>query len=132
MSDLPNDIVESLLRIGRVEWGCSFTQTDEQHIEDFRDTLRITREHFGDTEDATAIHGVYLEGSKTVLCHTGPSPNSPQHARILVGAWNQLFELAQAQKGIESGANAAADNSAPDTASNTTTRIIAANGGENV
>lgn len=34
-------------------------------------------------------------------------------------------------KEIESGANAAADSPALDTASNTTTRIIAANGGEN-
>ncbi len=93
--DLPADIIESLLAIGPVEWGQTFCQSDEKHVDDFRDTLRITREHFGIADEATGIHGVYLEGTGTVLAHTGMSPNSPQHARILVGAWNQLVEIAK-------------------------------------
>ncbi len=96
-SELPKDIVESLLAIGPVEWGVSFTQSDEKHASDLLDTLRITREFFGVTDVETGIHGVYLEGTGTVLAHTGMSPNSPQHARILVGAWNQLVEIAKAQ-----------------------------------
>lgn len=95
---LPNDIIERLLAVGRVEWGTSLYQADEKHVEDFRDTLRITREHFATEADETAIHGVYLEGTGTVLAHTGNSPNSPQHARILVGAWNQLVDMALAAK----------------------------------
>jgi len=93
--DLPADIIESLLAIGPVEWGVSLTQSDEKHASDLLDTLRITREHFGVTDEETGIHGVYLEGTGTVLAHTGMSPNSPQHARILVGAWNQLVEIAK-------------------------------------
>lgn len=96
MSEIPDDVIESLLKIGKVEWGQTFTQTDEKHVEDFKDTLRLTREYFDIEADETAIHGVYLEGTGVVLAHTGMSPNSPQHARILVGAWNQLVELAQA------------------------------------
>lgn len=121
MSELPNDIVESLLSIGRVEWGTTEAQSDAKHVEDFKNTLRITREHF-DFTDKRSIHGVYLEGEPIVLCHTGHSPNSPQHARILAGAWNQLVELAQAQKSFESGANAAANSPAPEVSEASPTR----------
>ena len=94
---LPDDIVERVLAIGRVEWGTSHYQTDEQHVDDFRDTLRITREHFKREERVTAIHGLFLAGSNTILANTGNSPNSPQHARILTGVWNQLVDLAEQQ-----------------------------------
>lgn len=94
--ELPEDIIKSLLQIGLVEWGQTFCQSDEKHVEDFRDTLRITRDHFGIEAEETTIHYVCLEGTSTVLAHTGMSPNSPQHARILAGAWNQLVELAKA------------------------------------
>lgn len=95
--NLPDDIVARLLAVGRVEWGTSLYQTDEEHVEDYRNTLRITREHFATEAEETAIHGVYLDGTNTVLAHTGNSPNSPQHARILVGAWNQLVDWAETQ-----------------------------------
>lgn len=95
--DLPADIVESLLAIGPVEWGQTHTQTDGKHIDDLEDTLRLTREHFGIEDKETAIHGIYLAGSGVVVAHTGMSPNSPQHARILAGAWNQLVDLARSQ-----------------------------------
>lgn len=95
---LPQDIVDSLLAIGPVEWGRTLSQTDEMHIADFTSTLRLTREHFGVTQDKTTIHGVYPAGENVVLAHMGTSPNSPQHARILVGAWNELVERARAQE----------------------------------
>lgn len=93
-TQFPHDVIATLLAIGPVEWGRSFEQPDEKHVSDFVDTLRITREHFG-TQGETAIHGVYLAGTNTVLAHTGSSPNSPQHARILVGAWNRMVEIAR-------------------------------------
>lgn len=99
MSELPDDVIESLLKIGKVEWGSTFTQPDEKHVEDLRDTLRLTREYFEMEVGDTAIHGVYLEGTGVVLAHTGMSPNSPQHARILAGAWNQLVDIAESSKG---------------------------------
>lgn len=96
-NELPDDIVERILSVGRVEWGTSHRQTDEQHVDDLRDTLRITREHFEMGERETAIHYLFLDGSGTVLANCGNSPNSPQHARILAGAWNQLVDLAEDQ-----------------------------------
>lgn len=102
--ELPDDVIESLLAMGRVEWGTSLHQPDEKHVEDLRDTLRITREYFGTEEEETAVHGVYLAGTNTVLAHTGNSPNSPQHARILVGAWNQLVDIAEAARAGASNA----------------------------
>jgi len=33
------------------------------------------------------------------------SPNSPQHARILVGAWNQLVEIAKVQAATTEGSD---------------------------
>lgn len=95
-TDLPADIIESLLAIGPVEWGQTHKQNDGKHIDDLEDTLRLTREHFGIEDKETAIHGLYLAGTGIVLAHTGMSPNSPQHARILSGAWNNLVEIAKA------------------------------------
>jgi hypothetical protein len=91
---LPKDVADSLLAIGRIEWGATEAQSDAKHVSDFKRTLKITRKHFG-TEGDVALHGVYIAGENTVVAHTGTSPNSPQHARILVGAWNHLVELAE-------------------------------------
>lgn len=99
MSYLPQDVVESVLSIGPVEWGATDSQRDEQHIADFANTLRLTREHF-DTEGDAALHGIYIAGSNTVVAHTGISPNSPQHARILAGAWNYLVDVAKQQQQV--------------------------------
>lgn len=93
---IPTDVITSILSIGRVEWGATEEKSSEDHLIDLDDTLRMTREYF-DLEDVpVAMHGVYIEGSEVVVCHTGTSPNSPQHARILTGAWNRLHELALA------------------------------------
>lgn len=94
---LPDDIRERVLSVGRVVWGTSLYQPDEEHIQDVRDTLRITREHFNISEENTAIHYLFLEGTNIVLAHVGNSPNSPQHARILAGAWNQLVDIASVE-----------------------------------
>lgn len=98
---MPDDVIESLMAIGPVEWGATHSQEDEKHVEDLRDTLRLTREHFNIDAENTAIHGVYLAGTGTVLAHTGNSPNSPQHARIIAGIWNHLVELAESTRRVE-------------------------------
>ncbi|AQQ02398.1 hypothetical protein B0E33_01335 [Roseibium algicola] len=100
MNRIPDDIVERLLAVGPVEWGETATQSDEEHINQFRNTLNLTRDNF-DLPDETALQGVYLEGSETIICHTGPSPNSAAHARIIVATWNHLLELAKAQLAAE-------------------------------
>ena len=93
---LPDDIVKSLLNIGRVDWASTEVQSDEDHVADFKRTLELTRENFG-TEGDVALHYVAIEGTGIVVAHTGTSPNSPQHARVMAGAWNHLVEMAEAQ-----------------------------------
>ena len=96
MNDIPEDIAEHVLRMGRIQWGLSGPKSDEDHLADFASTLRLTREHF-ETVGDQELHGCYLNGTETVLCHTGVSPNSPIHARILVGLWNQLHDTLAAE-----------------------------------
>ncbi|PWE52009.1 hypothetical protein DEM27_33380, partial [Metarhizobium album] len=99
--ELPADVIESLLKVGLVEWGQTFCQSDEKHIEDYRDTLRMTREGYEIEAEETTISYVALAGTSIVLANTGNSPNSRQTARILVGAWNQLVEIAMASTTAE-------------------------------
>lgn len=96
-TELPADIVEHLLAIGTADWGTTFCQSDEKHVKDFARSLRITREGAGIEAEETTIHYVCLEGTGTILALAGNSPNSPQTARILAGAWNHLLEIAKAQ-----------------------------------
>lgn len=93
---LPDEMATAILAIGRVEWGGPDPRSDEKHVEDFANTLRLTREHFK-TEGPQALHGVYIEGTGIVVCHTGTSPNSGIHAQTLTGAWNWLLAIAAAQ-----------------------------------
>lgn len=93
---IPQDIVEQVLSMGRVEWGATEEKTSQHHVADFENTLRLTREHFNYEDRPVAMQGVYLAGTETVLCHTGTSPNSGQNARVIVGIWNQLYDLCTA------------------------------------
>lgn len=92
---IPPDIAESMLKIGKVEWGCTEAQSDEAHLAGYADVLRRTREHFGTTGD-TEMHGLYVAGGEIVVAFTGNSPNSPQHARMLTAAWNAMVDWATA------------------------------------
>ena len=91
---LPDDIRDTLLRIGEVEWGATAPHDIQGHIEHLRRTLEITDSTHGQSSP-TQMHGVYIRGTEIVLCHTGTSPNSPQHARIIVGAWNHLVQVSR-------------------------------------
>lgn len=95
-----------------VEWGSTGAQTDEEHVEQFRKTLQETHAHFNTTEPRE-LHGVYLKGTETVICHTGTSPNSPMFARIITGLimsalriHNNLAKAANSQTQIKEPANA--------------------------
>ena len=93
---IPRDVAEQVMEMGRVEWGATAEQTANQHIEGFSNSLRLTREHFNLEDVPVQLHGVYLAGTETILCHTGTSPNSGPNARILVGLWNRLYDEARA------------------------------------
>lgn len=89
---IPREIVEQVLDMGKVEWGATDEQVSEKHIESFAKTLRLTRENFNYEDVPVRMHGLYLEGTETILCHTGTSPNSGVNARALAGAWNWLYD----------------------------------------
>lgn len=99
---IPPQIVEQVLSMGKVEWGATAAYTDAGHLEHLAESLRITREHFDFEDIPVPMHGLYLEGTETVLCHTGTSPNSGANAQALAGAWNWLVDqcalLAQRSK----------------------------------
>lgn len=87
--DIPEDLEERLMALGEVEWGHTGPLDDKEHLAHLTSSLRLTREHFG-SEGPQDMHGVYLAGTETVVCHNGTSPNSPMHARLIVGLFNAL------------------------------------------
>lgn len=92
---LPEEIAKVVLEIGRAEWGQTHAHDADGHAAHIGDSVRMTAEHFGQTEPQH-MHGVWIEGTETVICHTGTSPNSPKTARALTGAWNWLHDRALA------------------------------------
>lgn len=89
---VPEDLEDTVLRMGPVQWGAAEAASDAKHKAQLGQTIRLTREFFGPeaVPALTQMHGLYLEGSDRVLCHTGVSPNSPNNARALAGLWNAL------------------------------------------
>jgi hypothetical protein len=102
--DIPREIVEQVLSMGRVEWSATDELTSAGHLAHLEETLRLTREHFNFEDVPVRMHGVYLEGLEVVLCHTGTSPNSGINAQALAGAWNWLFEQCEALAKAREGA----------------------------
>lgn len=96
---IPADIAEQVLSMGKVEWGATAALDHAGHIEHLAGSLRMTREHFNFDDVPIQMHGLYLEGGETVLCHTGTSPNSGPNAQALAGAWNWLHDQCAALKG---------------------------------
>ncbi len=92
LGGVPREIAEVVLKLGRAEWGATKPRTAKQHAVSVGKSVRITAEHFGQTEPQ-AMHGLYCQGDETIICHTGTSPNSPNTARALTGAWNHLHDL---------------------------------------
>lgn len=70
-----------------VEHGVIRNKTVEQHVDDFRRSLSW------DTAVGTDLHGVYLDGSETVVCHTGNGPHSEANARLITFALNNLGKI---------------------------------------
>lgn len=89
--DIPNDLETRIRAAGPVQWGQTGAKPDAEHLAEFATTLSETRKYFA-TEGDAELHGLYLDGTNFVICHTGVSPNSPLHARILTGLWNALHD----------------------------------------
>lgn len=82
------------LKIGTVEWGSTHEHTPDEHAAHVKKSVEITSKHF-EQEGPQKMHGLYVTGSGTVIGHTGTSPNSPTHARILTALWNRFVEEAK-------------------------------------
>lgn len=95
-SSIPEELARRMIAVGKVEWGAVKAKTDEEIVSDFSDTLRKTREDFKTPDGPQSIHGVFLIGTETVVCHTGTSPNSPVHAQIIAGLWNSVIDALMA------------------------------------
>lgn len=82
-----------------VEHGCVSGKSIAQHGLDFINSLGA------DTAVSADLHGVYLAGSETVVCHTGNGPHSEANARLITFALNNLglivnqFERLQREHG---------------------------------
>lgn len=91
IDNIPEDIRNHILSLGKVEWGSISKRSDEQHILDFANTLKLTREYF-DNKEITTMEGVYLKDTEVVVCHTGTSPKAFLTARILTALWNKFYD----------------------------------------
>jgi hypothetical protein len=82
------------LAIGKVEWGATAALDAEQHAAHVKKSVEMTAEFF-EQDGPQPMHGLYMAGDDIVICHTGTSPNSPTHARILMALWNRFVEEAE-------------------------------------
>ena len=99
LNSIPIDLAKHVASLGPAEWGATAAMSADEHGKHVVQSVKITAERFGQTEDQQ-MHGLCLEGTDTVLCHTGTSPNSPQTSRALAGAWNKLVELCAARAAL--------------------------------
>ncbi len=90
---LPPDLAKWVLDVGKVEWGATDPHDADGHADHIRTSVNLTAEHFQQAEPQQ-MHGLYIEGTGTVICHTGTSPNSPRTAQLLTGAWNWFHDAA--------------------------------------
>lgn len=89
----PSEILELVRRIGKAEWGATDSMSARAHGRHVAASVQFTAKQFEQSE-LQKMHGLYIDGTETVICHTGTSPNSPQIARALTGLWNDLYDIA--------------------------------------
>jgi hypothetical protein len=95
---MPDALVQLLREIGIAEWGAVGPHDAATHADNTRKAIENTAEHFGQT-GPQQMHGLYVEGTANVICHTGTGPNAGNIARVLTQAWNTLRQAALAAKG---------------------------------
>lgn len=86
-AQIPDDLKDTIRRLTEdgVEWGSTEAKSDAEHVAEFANSLRLTRESHSMDDGPRALHGVYTKGTETVVCHTGTSPNSAANARLITG-----------------------------------------------
>jgi hypothetical protein len=91
------EMQKAALAIGHVEWGSTHDLDAKGHAGHVERSVEITAQTFDQT-GPQKMHGLYVKGSETVIGHTGTSPNSPTHARILTALWNKFVDEALSSK----------------------------------
>jgi hypothetical protein len=91
------EMQEAAIVIGHVEWGATDKLDAQSHADHVKQSIENTADFFGQTE-LQAMHGLYIKNKETVICHTGTSPNSSMHARILTALWNRFVDEAIQQR----------------------------------
>jgi hypothetical protein len=66
-------------------WAQTAEQTDAQHVEDYADTLKMTRQAFPEMPELTAMNCILREDTQLVLAYVGNSPTSVDRAKAMVG-----------------------------------------------
>lgn len=102
---IPPELAKLMIELGEAAWGATDPLDADGHAAHVAESVRITAAHFGQAENQQ-MHGLYVAGTGTVICHTGTSPNSPNTARCLTAAWNFMLSHARsalAGDGIERG-----------------------------
>jgi hypothetical protein len=94
---LTQEALEYLCASSFVEWGALPEKTDEELIADYAQSLKTTRAYF-DLAGPTKLHGVYAEGTETVMAHIGNSPTAGVRAVIFAQLWNALRDEALKMK----------------------------------
>jgi hypothetical protein len=87
---IPPEIADVVLAIGEAEWGSTAPLSATKHAAHVKQSVKITAETF-EQKGPQPMNGLYVNGTDTIICHTGTSPNSAQIARALTGAWNRLL-----------------------------------------
>lgn len=85
------EMQEAAIKIGHVEWGTTHELSADGHAGHVKSSVEATAKHFKQ-EGPQKMHGLYAKGTNTVISHTGTSPNSPTHARILTALWNKFVD----------------------------------------
>jgi hypothetical protein len=96
------EMQRAALSIGRVEWGSTRELDAQGHADQTKTSVEITANNF-EQDGLQKMHGLYVAGTETVLCHTGTSPNSPTHARIMTALWNHFVECAELSREYSAG-----------------------------
>jgi hypothetical protein len=97
--EIPSDIMDMVLGLGKVDVGATSAMSIAEHGAGFTELLQRTCQAHG-LEGATQMHSVRLLGIPVPvnLALVGNSPNSPTLARAICGAWNRFVDACADQR----------------------------------
>jgi hypothetical protein len=67
---IPKELEDLLMTLGKVEWGATAALDAEGHAQHIAKSVTNSAKHF-EQEGPQPMHGLYLDGTEIVVCHTG-------------------------------------------------------------